>query len=75
MEVWSPYAAILAECFVKTNMMTEVSVHHCPRSANQMAHELVKFSYSSKETYVWDGDRLCFILPHVIQDVTLLSIE
>jgi hypothetical protein len=38
-------------------------------------NELVKFAYSSKETYVWDGDPLCFILPHVIQDVTLLSIE
>jgi hypothetical protein len=74
-EVWNPYAAILADCFLQANMMTDVSFHHCPRSANQVAHELAKFAYSSKETHVWDGDPPGFIFPHVIRDVTLLSTE
>jgi hypothetical protein len=43
-EVYSPYA-ILVDCFVKESMTTDVSFHHCPRSANQVTHELVKFAY------------------------------
>jgi hypothetical protein len=73
-EVWSLYA-ILATIFVKASMMTAVSFHHCPRSANQVTHELAKFAYNSKETHVRDGDTPPFILPHVIRNVTLLSIE
>jgi hypothetical protein len=56
-------------------MMTAVSFHHCPRSANQVTHELAKSAYNSKETHVRDGDTPPFILPHVIRNVTLLSIE
>jgi hypothetical protein len=47
-------------------MMTDVSFHHCPRSANQVTHELAKFAYNLKETNVWDGNTPAFILLHAI---------
>jgi hypothetical protein len=64
-EVYSPYA-ILADCFVKASMITDVSFHRCPRSANQVTHELAKFAYNLKETNVWDGNTPAFILLRVI---------
>jgi hypothetical protein len=54
---------------------SEVSFHHCPKNANQVAHELAKFAYSSKETHVWDGDPPDFILSYGIRDVSLLSVQ
>jgi hypothetical protein len=66
---------ILAECSLKSGQMIEVHFHHCPRNANQVAQELMKFSYSSKDTHVWDCDPPDFISTHVIRDITLLLVE
>ena len=63
--VWSPYSAILAECFSKASMMEDVSFQHCMRDANQVAHQLAKHVYQSKENLVWDGDPPGFILPYL----------
>jgi hypothetical protein len=30
-EVWSPYSAILVECFMKASTINGISFHHCPR--------------------------------------------
>jgi ribonuclease HI len=51
-EVWSPYDAILTECFVKTSNMFNISFKHCQRDANQVAHELARNSFQSKENYL-----------------------
>jgi ribonuclease HI len=55
-EIWSPYSAILAECFLKASNIESVSFQHCPRKANQVAHNLAKFAYDTKQTFSWDGD-------------------
>jgi hypothetical protein len=55
--------------------MTGVSFQQCSRSANEVTHELARFAYASKETYVLDGDPPKFILPYLIRDVILLSNE
>jgi hypothetical protein len=34
-EVWSPYAAILAECFMKAHQFDSIVLEHCSRDANQ----------------------------------------
>jgi hypothetical protein len=48
-EVWSPYTAIMAECFFfKASTMPKVAFQHCPREANEVAHQLAKSAYSSK---------------------------
>ena len=71
-EVWSPHAAILAEGFMSASLMDEVSFVHCLREANQVAHQLAKQVYHTKENFVWEGDPPNFLLPFVINDVTIV---
>jgi ribonuclease HI len=68
-----PYAAILAECFHKASDMTEPSLIHCHREANQVAHELAKYAYRSNENLFWEGDSPSFIFPYVMNDVTMFT--
>jgi ribonuclease HI len=72
---WSPYSAILAECFMKASTINGISFHHCPREENKVAHEIARNAYSTKEFLSWDGDPPGFIKTFVINDVTLLSNE
>jgi ribonuclease HI len=39
-EIWSPSAAILVECFMKAQGFTLICYRHCSREDNQVAHEL-----------------------------------
>ena len=41
--------------------------------ANRVAHHLAKHSYDTQSSFEWDGDPPNFILPYVINDVTLLA--
>ena len=72
-EVWSPYSAILAECFMMAYNFDSIVFEHCPRDANQVAHQLAKSSYISKSVVSWEGDPPGFITPFVINDVILLD--
>jgi hypothetical protein len=47
-EVWNPESGTLVACFLKVSTMTEVSIKFYSRNANQVAHELAKFAYVSK---------------------------
>ena len=71
-EIWSPHAAILAESFMNASTMDEVSFQHCLREANQVAHQLAKHVYHTKENFIWEDDPPSFLLPFVINDVTIL---
>jgi hypothetical protein len=73
-EVWSPYSAIWAECFMKASTFNGISFHHCSSDANKVAHELARNAYSTKDLS-WDGDPPGSIKTFVINDVTLLSNE
>ena len=57
---------------MKSYSLESVKFVHCPREANQVAHELAKASYNSQSIVSWDGDPPSFILPFVINDVTVL---
>jgi hypothetical protein len=72
-EINSPYAAILVECFQKDSDMTEISFTHFHREANQVAHDLANYAYRSNENQFWEGDTPSFILPYVMNDVTLFT--
>ena len=72
LEIFGPYTATLADCFVRAKMINEVTFKHCPREANRVGHHLAKHSYDTQSSFEWDGDPPNFILPYVINDVTLL---
>ena len=63
----------MVECFSKTNSMIDIGFKHCPQDANQVAHQLVKRGFETKDRLSWNGDSPEFILPFVISDVTLFS--
>jgi ribonuclease HI len=70
-EIWSPYTAVLADCFQKASAMDLVFFQHCPRDANVVAHNLAKMAYDSRNGFGWDGRPPDFILSDVIRDVTM----
>jgi hypothetical protein len=58
----------LAEYFMKASTIKGISFQHCQRDANQVAHELARNAFSSKNFLSWEGDPLGFIKPFVIKD-------
>ncbi|KAI4995506.1 hypothetical protein ZWY2020_035409 [Hordeum vulgare] len=47
-EVWSPFTTILVDCFVKAHSIGSVSVQHCEREANSVAHNLARHAFISQ---------------------------
>jgi ribonuclease HI len=74
-EIWSPYTAVLADCFQKPSLMDMVVFQHYSRDANVVAHNLAKVTYESRNSFIWDGSPPDFIVSDAIRDVTLLSSE
>jgi ribonuclease HI len=70
-EIWSPYTAVLVDRFQKARSMDMVIFQHCPRDANDVAHNLSKVAYESRNSFSWDGRPPDFILSDVIRDVTM----
>ena len=62
-EIWSPYSAILTDCFQKALCIGVVSFMHCPRYANRLTRNLARHSFDSNSIFVWDGDHpVCYYL-------------
>jgi ribonuclease HI len=70
-EVWSPYSAILYDCFSKAQEFDYIAFTHCIREANQVAHELARYAFTSNSVVRWDEFPPSFILPFVLKDVTI----
>jgi ribonuclease HI len=69
---WSEAAAIFADCVDLTTAIGDVKFQHCPREANKVAHELAKVSFSNTSSCNWDDDPPSFLLPFLLDDVTIL---
>lgn len=64
-------AAILAECFVMAQRIGNISFQHYPRDTNKVAHTIARHVYDSNYVLVWDGDPPSFIMPLLIDDLTI----
>ena len=71
-EIWSPYAAILSDCFQRARRIGNVTVQHCYREANDVAHKLARVTYDSNNSVNWDGVPPSFLLADVINDVSVI---
>jgi ribonuclease HI len=69
---WNESAAIFADCVDLTTAIGDVKFQHCPREANKVAHELARVSFSSSSSCNWDDDPPSFLLPYLLDDVTIL---
>ena len=72
-EIWSPYSAILVDCFVKAHSIGSVSVQHCRREANVVAHNLAKHALETNSYTFWEDDPPRFIFADVMNDVSLFD--
>jgi ribonuclease HI len=70
-EVWSPSSSILYDCFSKAQEFDYIAFIHCIREANQVAHELARYAFTTNSVVRWDESPPSFILPFVLKDVTM----
>jgi ribonuclease HI len=65
-------AAIFDDCIILCSGFGSVSIEHCNRGANQVAHELAKVSFRSGSSCTWDDEPPRFILSKLASDVTVM---
>jgi hypothetical protein len=59
---WNESVAFYADCIDLSSSIGTVKFKHCPREANQVAHELAKFSFLNALNYNWVDEPLAFSL-------------
>jgi ribonuclease HI len=65
-------AAIYDDCTILWSGFGKVSIEHCNREANQVAHELARVSFTSGNSCTWVDEPPRFILSKLVNDVTVL---
>jgi hypothetical protein len=68
---WGETSAIFADCVDLAALIDEVSFHHYPREANEVAHELARECFSAKISCYWVDEPPSFILDKLINDLTV----
>jgi ribonuclease HI len=69
---WGESSAIFADCVDLASLVGNVTFQHCPREANEVAHELAMECFSSKISCNWVDEPPSFILCKLLNDVTVL---
>jgi hypothetical protein len=67
--------AIFMDCNILSAGFTKVTFEYCPRESNSVAHELARVCYQSFNSCIWDDDPPSFILPFLINDVSVFGNE
>jgi hypothetical protein len=66
-------AAIYDDCNTIWSGFQDISIEHCSREANQVAHNLARRARQHRQNCTWVDDPPNFILDLVINDVTILD--
>jgi ribonuclease HI len=67
---WGESSAIFADCVDLASLIGNVIFKYCPREANEVAHELARFCFSSRSSCNWVDEPPSFLLEKLINDVT-----
>ena len=70
-EIWSPYSAIITDCFIRAHRIGGITVQHCRREANMVAHKLARHVVDSNLSVFCDSDPPSLFLPDVMNDVSI----
>uniref|UniRef100_A0ACD5Y819 Uncharacterized protein n=1 Tax=Avena sativa TaxID=4498 RepID=A0ACD5Y819_AVESA len=65
-------AAIFDDCRILSSGFREILFEKCQRKANGVAHELARHSFLTHSDCIWDDEPPSFLLPSIINDVTLV---
>ena len=63
-----PDVAVIAECI----QLASIDYGYCCREANVVADSLAKLYFVSSSSELWDSTILDFILPHSINDMSII---
>ena len=66
-----PYSAILTDCFIRAHHIGSITVQHCWREANYVAHKLARHAFDSNLSIFWDSDPPSFIVPDEMNNVSV----
>ena len=66
-------AAIYDECIIIWSGFQEISIEHCSRDANRVAHELARRAMQTKDKLYLGHESPSYILEFVPNDVTYLQ--
>jgi ribonuclease HI len=66
-------AALCDECNIIWSEFQDISIEHCSREVNQVAHNLAKRAMQLKQTCTWIDEPLSFILDLLTNNVTILN--
>lgn len=67
--------AIYDECSQYWKDFLSISISHCIRDSNVVAHELARQALIGKNSFVWIDDPPAFIPQLLVNDVTIFSNE
>jgi ribonuclease HI len=65
-------AAIFDDCRILAAGYINISFEHCRREANEAAHEIARFCFENRIDCIWDDEPPSFLLPRMINDVTVI---
>jgi len=68
---WGASSAIYSDCIDLVALIGRVSFKHCPREANEVAHELARSCFIDKISCNWVDEPPSFILGKLVNDVTI----
>jgi ribonuclease HI len=66
-------AAIYDDCSTIWCGFQDISIEHCNREANKVAHELACRAMQIKENCIWDNEPPSFIFELLSNDVTIFN--
>jgi hypothetical protein len=69
---WGESPTIFADWVDLRAFNDNISFKHCPIEANEVAHEIASFCFSSRSSCNWVDEPFSFLLPKLINDVTVL---
>jgi ribonuclease HI len=69
----TPATTIYDVCIILWSGFSSISIEHCNREANRVAHELARKAFSSKSSWVDEPPSFILILNALLNDVIILS--
>ena len=60
-QIWSPYTSILMDCFLLAQRIGRVTIQHCQREANVVAHKIARFVFEKNNSIFWEEDPLALL--------------
>ena len=70
---WGESSAIFADCVDLITQIGTVTFRHCPREANEVAHELARLCFVEKRSCNWVDEPPSCIIGKLVNDVTIVD--